>query len=630
MWALDIDRSVMQNKKSEEKMKSGIRVFNKNGINAKGKLLPRSDFRFFRELETFKIPEEKMPDIMSRAENYLKEEIKPIPLSLFRDKSLTGNRSRYESVHHHRRDMVIYMTMAEVMEGKGRFVEKILDVVWAIMEESSWVIPAHMANSLTLPNSGVPEIIDERAMPGLDLYSANCCATLAIAKYFLGDKFDEISPIIGKKIDHLIYLRGLRPFLSGEYWWMNSPCNWVTNVTNSILVATAVTVEDMDFREQLVNRAMSLLDRFTSNNPEDGCCAEGPGYWGGAAGSLFDSLELLDDMSAGKISVWHEPIVRNLCEFITAVNIDGDYYVNFEDCSPVFHANGDMIYRMGVKLDSPSLREFGQANAVGRLAPYYFFGTAYRALKDSVTPVVSDAPKVTGKLATWLFGHKIAVFREFSDTSRGFFLGIKGGDNSEPGNHNDVGCVVIAKDGVPVVVDPGIGSYNNNYFNRTERYMRWFTNASYHSCPTVNGIDQTDGGRYASKNENISPQDRHISMDIGGAYPEEAGIVSIIRDAKLESGKITVADSVTLKDEGDITFNFTCRYEPKLKEDGTLDIGADVTLVYDKALSLEIERVENKCLPYDDLNFGKWGVECLWRARFSVRAKEFTAKFEFV
>jgi methionyl aminopeptidase len=44
--------------------------------------------------------------------------------------------------------MLSYMTLAEIYEDKGRFTEKIATVAWAIMEEASWVIPAHQGNSL--------------------------------------------------------------------------------------------------------------------------------------------------------------------------------------------------------------------------------------------------------------------------------------------------------------------------------------------------------------------------------------------------------------------------------------------------------------------------------------------------
>ena len=159
--------------------------------------------------------------------------------------------------------------------------------------------------------------------------------------------------------------------------------------------------------------------------------------------------------------------------------------------------------------------------------------------------------------------------------------------------------------------------------------MRWFTNASYHSCPTVNGIDQA-AGKYYSRDEDVSIEDRRISMDIGTAYPKEAGIVSLVRTSQLTDGKITVTDDVKLDGKGEIAFHFTLRYEPRLDAEGVIDIGEGVKLSYDKALTLDIEKVENKCLPYDDLNMKSvWGVDNLWRAKFTVSAKDFKAKFEF-
>ena len=85
-----------------------------------------------------------------------------------------------------------------------------------------------------------------------------------------------------------------------------------------------------------------------------------------------------------------------------------------------------------------------------------------------------------------------------------------------------------------------------------------------------------------------------------------------------------------LEEEGDIAFHFTCRNEPKLIGDGTVDLGDGLKLSFNNTLSLYIEKIENKCLPYDDLNFKYvWDRECLWRTVFKVRAKETVAKFEF-
>lgn len=606
--------------------KSGIRVFQKRGIDARGMLLSKEKFKMFSDLESYKIADERAVHILKRAEEYLVEDLTVLPLSLYRDKFISGSRTNFESVHHHRRDMLFYMTLAEIYEDKGRFTEKIADVLWAIMEESTWVIPAHQNNALLYPNSEVPEVYKESDSPGLDLYAANCSALLSFVKYFLKDKLDAVSPIISKRIDHLVYLRGIRPFIVGTYWWMSQAHNWVTGITMNVLTATAVTVSDMELRERVVNRAMTMLDNFTSGMPEDGCCDEGAGYWAGGAGSLFEALLILDDMSGGKIDVYDEPIIRNLCEYVVKVNIHGTEYVPFADCHNRIVQNGYMIKHMGEKLNSPALLAFGNNAAIGNENAYYFFGAPYTNARYAMAPIVNEPVPTRAILNSWMSGHMVAVMRECDDTSRGLFLATKGGTNSEPGNHNDIGALVIYKDARPLIVDPGIGSYNNDYFGST-RYGRWYTQAQYHSAPTFNGVDQVAGGRYASRNEVFSEDRREVSMDLTGAYPEEAGLEKFVRTCHLGSGYATVTDEVELKSFGEVAFHFTTVPEPKLKENGTIELG-NAVMSYDcDGATVEIERVENKWLPYEDLNIKHfWGTECLWRIVFKKKCQSCTLK----
>jgi len=107
------------------RMKSGIRVFKDRGITARGNLLSRGDFRLNRDIAEEKIRKESGDFFVAQAEEMLEEEIPFLPLSLYRDFSLTAVRSRFERKHHRRRAMLLSLTLAEAYERKGRFVEKI-------------------------------------------------------------------------------------------------------------------------------------------------------------------------------------------------------------------------------------------------------------------------------------------------------------------------------------------------------------------------------------------------------------------------------------------------------------------------------------------------------------------------
>ena len=340
---------------------------------------------------------------------------------------------------------------------------------------------------------------------------------------------------------------------------------------------------------------------------------------------------ILDDMSGGKINVYNDPMARNLCEYIGNVIIHDDYFVNFADCGGKCRPKGEVIEKMGIMLNSEELISFGKAMSKYSLNRTYVFQAPYQEVRAASTPVPTTETPVVVKKSVWMEGHQIAVFRESTDTSKGLFLATKGGTNAEPGNHNDVGALIIFSDGKPIAVDPGIGSYNNNYFVNDYRYLRWFTNSNAHSCPEINGRQQIPGTARCSKNEVCDVPSRRVSMNIGDAYPDEAGILELVRTCHLEDGKITVSDALRLKEEGEYIFHLNLVNEPKIGE-GRVDIGEGRTLVFDpEVYTPSYGRVENKCLPYDDLNIKNcWGVDCLWDLKLTARAKDLVSVFTII
>jgi len=613
-------------------MRSDIRIFADSGITAQGKILPLGEFRLCRDRQDACIDPEKGARLAALAEPMLTEEIPLLPLSLYRDFARTGVRSRFEKPHHRRRHMLFIMTLAEAYERRGRFVEKIADVLWAILEESTWVLPAHAYLSVLSPRTSVPEVYEQSQMPGLDLYAANCCAALALTRHLLREELDAISPVICKKIDHMVWLRGVRPYVEHTFGWMGDGGqkvnNWVTNITSTVLLACALCTEDTELRTRVVERAMRCLDNFTASYPADGSCDEGPGYWSGAGGNYFDCLELLEDLSGGAIRVYDHPLVRRMGEYMADVHISGKYYLNFADAHPRLEAEGPMMMRYAEKCGSERLYSFAKMTAA-RENPqrYLFFGMAYRVYKDALAPVVRDAEPVRKKKAVWFEGNRIAILRESEEADRGLYLAVKGGHNGESHNHKDVGCLVVYADGEPLIVDPSHGSYDHEFFGSTEkRYGRWYMKSSRHSIPLADGIEQGVGASFASSGERFDGERGEISLELSGAFPPEAGIIRMHRTATLRDGAVTVADEVCLDHEGEIVFSYLTLPEPKLLGPGEIQLGRR-RFTYDPGeLSAEFEKVENTWLPYEDLNFRSvWGTECLWRIVFRTRAREKTA-----
>ena len=70
-----------------------------------------------------------------------------------------GDRKPYEGTNYNARRTALACLMdAEYAEQQGRFIPAIIDGVWAIMDEATWVVPAH--NEDELPDFDKPWFID--------------------------------------------------------------------------------------------------------------------------------------------------------------------------------------------------------------------------------------------------------------------------------------------------------------------------------------------------------------------------------------------------------------------------------------------------------------------------------------
>lgn len=613
-------------------LSSGCRPFSENGITADGKVLPLRDFVLCRDIENREFNDEHKEIFVKSAEAALEAELPSLSLSLYRDFFLTGMRSNWEAPHHTRRRMLFSLTLGEMAERKGRFITKIADLVWLICEESTWSLPAHMFCHPSNKKHTVPPNVCEDDLDSLDLYVGGDCLLLGFVYHFMKNELDAISPTIRKRIAHLIYMRGIRPFLSVVYGWTGEYGgkinNWNTIIVQDILMGTALTCSDNEIRTLVVNRAMKYLDNYTAGYPSDGSCDEGPGYWGASPATYFTCLEIIEDMTGGAINVYDHTHTRKMGEYICVANIHKKKFLNFSDAAPTLTMDGKMIMRYGEKCKSPELYSFGKMSAMLSGTSAFsaaHYAHAYSIYKNALTPEVKEADLVLAKPAVWFEDNKIAVFRSAENTAEGFFAATKGGSNGEAHNHLDVGCLVVYYEGEPIFMDPSHGSYNNYYFGH-ERYNRWYTKSSYHSVPTVNGIEEKPGRQFASSDEVCDLDNRTVSMELSGAFPEEAGIISMRRTLKLEDKRVTVTDTVRAKENSEISFNFLTLDKPEPIGEGKLAVAQGRTLTYDPTLELVIEKVENTYLPYEDLGIERlWGRPCLWRIRLVKRACEATS-----
>ncbi len=82
----------------------------------------------------------------------------------------------------------------EVFENEGRFLDDIVNGIWAISEETYWGVPAHL--DIQSAGHGLPDV-DE---PTVDLFAAETASLLAWTLYLLGDRLDAVSPLVRQRM----------------------------------------------------------------------------------------------------------------------------------------------------------------------------------------------------------------------------------------------------------------------------------------------------------------------------------------------------------------------------------------------------------------------------------------------
>jgi hypothetical protein len=69
--------------------------------------------------------------------------IPDVPYSLYRQFVLTGNRSNFEARFFLRRRNLAAAALGQFLRPRPELLDAVHDYLWAICEESTWILPAH-------------------------------------------------------------------------------------------------------------------------------------------------------------------------------------------------------------------------------------------------------------------------------------------------------------------------------------------------------------------------------------------------------------------------------------------------------------------------------------------------------
>lgn len=550
-----------------------------------------------------------------------------------------GDRKPYEGTNYNARRTALACLMdAEYAEQQGRFIPAIIDGVWAIMDEATWVVPAH--NEDELPDFDKPWFID--------LFSAGTAGLLTDVYDLFKKPIDAVSPLVLRRMERLMEERIMTPFMQNLYWWSGlagrDTCNWGPWILSNVLTVFAVFCKDEARRDAAVSFACLQLDQFIKLYGEDGGCDEGPSYWGHAAASLFDCLCILSDLTNGAFDkLFHEPLVRNLGEYICHAHIGGAQFANYEDAHFHFRVSYDLVYRFGQKIQSRMMEQLGVA--LYRLYTQEDGGTLkttpnthahYRYMRQLCSFAGLDAAGEGAfplEESAFLPQLEMIAERQEGGSTQGLYLSAKAGRNNISHNHNDIGSFMLFSDGCPALVDIGSGQYTSKTFS-DRRYEIFWTTGAYHNLPVFNGVDQkvciekeTRGVSY-EKHEGVTV----FSADIARCYPASAGVTDWQRTFTFDRPRACVRledKGVLAGEHNTVQWMFLSPLCPEVTADSVLfrvEGGRDVRMTVPAGLAVDVQEVSTENDPALEEGWGK----CLYRTVVSAETgTEAQAEFVF-
>jgi hypothetical protein len=554
--------------------------------------VPRADNAFWRD----SIPVAMRASYIRYGEQYAGRPWTTLPWTVFAENKLTGNRVNYEQLCFEKRRRLAALVMAEVMEGEGRFMPDIIDGLGAFCEETWWGIPAHY-------NKPVPRTEQQE----VDLFNAETASLVAWTAYMLKARLDAFAPEVCQRVGQELKRRMLDPALTKNYWWKTAGMNWNPWISSNWLACVLLSEQDEARRQQAISEIEKSLQAFVDAYPDDGGCDEGPGYWDRAAASLFEAVSLLQTAGCGDVP-YREKMGR-MGAYIYKVYIGNGYCVNFADA----HDNKallqtNIVYPFGRYMNDRTMcrlaayigRQQGIADnpaaLYDRSGNWPTLGRELLFLRH-INDFLREVPQEPQLADVWLPDLQVMTAR------RGpLFVAMKGGHNDESHNHNDVGSFVVYADGEPLLIDVGVGEYTAKTFGRN-RYDIWTMQSQYHNLPLVNGVGQKAGRQYAAKV--VGYGKGRLTLDIAGAYPEEAAVASWRRTVAAKKQCVEVTEDYRLtscKQPTQLVLMTTC--EPVVERDGAIRLGHR-RLAYDaQALHASVEPLDQLM---DSLLRGVWG-----------------------
>jgi len=459
-----------------------------------------------------------------------------------------GDRRGWEVKAFERTQRLSRAAVAAAITDEQSLLDEAIDGIVLVCEQSSWCWPAH-DDAFARRGFLLGDVTD----PYLDLGAGEVAGQMAWIDQLLGPRIDERMPGLRKRIRDEVCRRVLDPFVERDDWWWTgrerTPNNWNPWICQNVLAAALRLLDaehDRAARARTVAMVIERIDRYAAVVPDDGAIDEGSSYWWAGASRLLETLDALTFATDGLFDGWTRlPALRHTVAFPHRMQLSGAWYVSVADS----RARDDgqhpwrALFTAARRVGDEDAAAFATAHRVDRDEVDLSAAGLGRQVLDLVDADWRDAPAGADPLpaAVWLPSTQMLVARERAGSVNGLTVVAKAGHNGESHNHNDVGSVILASDGRPLIVDAGQPTYTRETFDGN-RYSSWVMQSGWHSVPLIDGIEQSPGAEFAATDVHCDGDDE-LQMELAAVYGL-AGRVRWQRSIRLdrEERRVCVTD----------------------------------------------------------------------------------------
>ena len=497
----------------------------------------------FRKMADDKNYEGLISEMKCLYERCFSEEITALRYSdyiVFRE---NGSRREYERPYFKRRGCLLSSAILCMIYDDKKYLTSLCDTIWAIFDEYTWAVPAHMWAA-----KGPDK-------PFIDLFAAETGFALSEIYTILKDKLPDI---IKERIILEIDRRIINPFIENFFHWETKETNW-SAVCGGAVGSTFILMRPEKF-PIIEARIEKALDCFLKSYEEDGVCREGYGYWNYGFGYFVYYAELLHEFSNGEKTYFDSDKIKKIAEFQQKVFIQGNVTASFSDSTVKASFNIGLCHFLKAKYDIALIDEGFRTNYENNTGdPAYRFAASLRNF-------VWFNPEYTGSSEDFNY-YYLEKSNWYINKKENYAFAAKGGDNDEPHNQNDVGCFIISVNNEQLISDVGMGEYTLQYFREETRYKLICNSSRGHSVPIVNGNEQSAGKEFYGKI--LSADHENLEIEFAKAY-DEPELKALNRKFLFNDNEIILKDEFIFEKNTSYIERFITKCEPKISDSSVI------------------------------------------------------------